>query len=78
MADVNGDAHPDIVTASEQDSLELLLGSGDGTFTSVGEFGWIGVEQSMALGDLNGDGWMDLAVTSPSTCEVGMLYGKCR
>jgi hypothetical protein len=76
--DVNGDERPDIVTAGEQSSVELLLGNGDGTFSNGGEFGWVWVQRSMALGDLNGDGWTDLAVANPTTCEVSVLYGRCR
>src|SRR5204862_7891726 len=49
---LNGDGHPDLVTASS-----VLLGNGDGTFR-VGTDFYAG--PSVAIGDLNGDGRPDM------------------
>ena len=75
VADFNGDGHPDLAVASFgrlQGNLpgantSILLGKGDGTFgtpivlTTTNNF-----SMSMAVGDFNGDGFLDLAVVSYS------------
>jgi acetyl esterase/lipase len=57
-------------------TLSILLGNGDGTFRS-GQSLSVGRNlTSMAVGDLNGDGAMDLAVVGPATDTVFVLLGR--
>ncbi len=64
-ADFNGDGRPDVVTTDqESNAVTILLGDGKGGFTeaagspfSAGEAPW-----SVAIGDINGDGKLGLAV----------------
>jgi len=71
VGDFNGDGIPDVavVPILDEGYSEVLLGKGDGTFTSV-RGGWgFGfnngtiTSDSIAVGDFNGDGKLDLAET---------------
>jgi Big-like domain-containing protein/VCBS repeat protein len=76
IADLNGDSHPDLVVASQclskgcsqgadPGGVSVLLGNGDGTFqapANYGSGGWNAT--SVAIADLNGDGYPDLAVSN--------------
>jgi hypothetical protein len=79
VGDVNGDGVPDLVVTSgtliteiitASGTVRVLLGKGDGTFRAfpashvsyvAGDF-----VNSVAVGDFNGDGWLD-AVTANAT-----------
>ncbi|HEX9112676.1 MAG TPA: FG-GAP-like repeat-containing protein [Terriglobales bacterium] len=72
IGDVNGDGHPDLVVANDAaygvaSSVAVLLGNGDGTFQAptTYTFGELRAS-SVAIGDLNGDGFPDLAVAIAS------------
>ncbi len=90
VADVNGDGKPDLVVANQcgnsdfncsdgtEGAVGVLLGNGDGTFrlsavyNSGGRFSF-----SVAAGDLNDDGRLDLVVTNGSNGgSVGVLLGN--
>jgi FG-GAP-like repeat len=82
--DFNGDGEPDLAfgSISSSDDVELIvvLGNGDGTFQAplTTDLGFAGI-LSLAVGDFNGDGKLDVAATtegldSPALLDV--LIGK--
>jgi hypothetical protein len=87
VGDFNGDGKLDIVTANAND-VSVLLGNGNGTFQAPisvslpGEFppGYTGTTPSaqrplsVAVGDFNGDGKLDLGVTS--SVYAGYYFGN--
>jgi hypothetical protein len=85
VGDFNGDRKLDLAetctSINEQScnqQLLILLGNGDGTFTqpSAIPFFSAGLQFVTTLGDLNGDGFLDLAVTNPSGSTVTILLGS--
>jgi FG-GAP-like repeat/Bacterial Ig-like domain (group 3) len=66
VGDFNGDGIPDLAVAPaiDEGNFEVLLGNGDGTFTGAGGSFGIGngtvTSDSIAVGDFNGDGKLDL------------------
>jgi hypothetical protein len=77
--DFNGDSKTDLAVANQYDStISILLGNGSGGFTaasgspiSVGNS-----PNSIAVGDLNGDGKLDLAVANAGGSSVSILQGN--
>jgi hypothetical protein len=75
--DVNGDGKIDLVAMTPYNGVFVFLGNGDGTFqtplpnTTVCTDS-IGVCQSIAVADLNGDGKPDAAVQSGGTAGGGI------
>lgn len=78
--DFNGDGKLDLAVANEiQGSVSIFLGNGDGTFQTnvdyaVGSGG--ANPYSIALGDFNEDGKLDLAVANYFSGTVSILLGN--
>jgi hypothetical protein len=80
MGNLNGDGNLDLAVAnSSSHSVSVLLGNGNGTFQSAvyynagrAPYG----SRSVALGDLDGDDVLDLAVASYSSHNVSVLLGN--
>ena len=64
-ADFNGDGNLDLaVVNTNENTVSILLGNGDGTFTATPNSSATGASpNSIAVGDFNGDGNLDLAIS---------------
>lgn len=81
VADINGDGRPDILTANARsNNVSVLLGQGRGVFRPAPGSPLPGgpVTHLVALGDLNGDAKLDLAITSHDSNNVIVLLGNGR
>ncbi len=85
VGDFNGDGKLDLAIANEcgiscfgyTEAVAILLGNGDGTFRAPHLFAAGQQPSGVAVGDFNGDGKMDLAVTNSSVPgEVSILLGN--
>lgn len=83
IADFNGDGKPDLAVGLERGGAEtpldyvlVLLGNGDGSFTA-GDTASVGhLPYSEAVGDFDGDGNLDLAVSNYLDDTVSLLRGN--
>src|SRR5881397_2620325 len=81
VGDFNGDGRLDlaVTNASSYDvpgTVSVLLGNGDGTFQSALSFAVGSNPLSVAVGDVNGDGRLDLAVANYYSNDVSVLLGN--
>lgn len=77
--DFNGDGIVDLATANESSNgtVDILLGNGTGGFTAGGKYGSGGATpRTIAAGDFNRDGKLDLAVANYGDRTVGILLGN--
>jgi hypothetical protein len=82
VGDFNYDGKPDLVvgdlTYCVASVIYILLGNGDGTFQPPVSYpvDRAGLVLSISVGDLNGDGALDLAVVNSCSADVSVLLGK--
>ncbi|MDC0675924.1 FG-GAP repeat domain-containing protein [Nannocystis radixulma] len=80
LADLDGDGALDLVAALDQEGrVEVALGDGAGGFLPGTTYpsGLSPGAQRIAVADLDGDGSVDLAVTSPTPIgELSLLFGQ--
>jgi len=74
IGDLNGDGKPDLAVTCPGGSVNILLGTGAGSFEPATNFGAGTAPYSVAIGDLNGDGKPDLAVANAGG-SVSILLG---
>ena len=76
IGDIDNDARPDVVVASEGGNIHVLLASGEGTFRPP----WIelvgGRTLDIVVVDLNQDGRLDVAAVDNDNAEVAVLPGQ--
>ncbi len=81
MADLNGDGKTDIATASSGDNTATVsLNNGNGTFgTKIAyTLGLTSNASAIGVGDMNGDGKADLAVTSSVGVGLGVFLNRSK
>jgi hypothetical protein len=81
VADFNADGKLDLVVAnngsSNDNTVSILLGNGDGTFKAHVDYGTGSSNpSSVAVGDFNGDGRLDLVVADLFSTDVRLLLGN--
>lgn len=79
IADVDRDGDPDVVTANYHgDSIAVMFGGGDGTFSAPTFYPTIadGETANLAVGDLDGDGNLDVVAANPNGASVSLFRGQ--
>jgi hypothetical protein len=80
IGDLNGDGKPDLAVANGDfrptGTVGVLLGNGDGTFRESSVYPTGAVPAAVAIGDLDGDGRPDLAVSNGLDATVSVLPGN--
>jgi Flp pilus assembly secretin CpaC len=76
--DLNNDSHPDLAVVNQTDNtVSVLLGNGDGTFTAAtnSPLATGQAPTAVTIADFNADGNPDIAVTDPQTDSVSVFLG---
>jgi hypothetical protein len=82
IGDFNGDLIPDLAVthagafSSDFNTVSILLGNGDGTFRAAGDLQVGRDPRAIAVGDLRGDGMLDLVTANTSSNTVSVLLGN--
>jgi len=76
-ADFNGDSIQDLAVANQaSNTVSILLGNGDGTFTAGNEITSGNQPGAVVVGDFNGDGKADLAVADAADSRILIFLGR--
>ena len=80
IGDVNEDGHPDLVVATQTSAVTIVLGRGNGQFAPrpSGTISVPAPPDELALGDLDGDRHLDLALGNHDSYGVTLLIGDGR
>ena len=79
VADLNGDGVPDVITANFHGAaVSVMINPGTGMFETSASFATVaaGETSNLALGDLDGDGNLDVIATNQSKASVSVLLGQ--
>ncbi len=82
IGDFNGDHKLDLVVANSDNhakvhrTVSVLLGNGDGTFQPQVQYGTGNGAVSVAVGDFNGDGKLDIVTANLHDSAVNVLLGN--
>ncbi|MDB5235008.1 MAG: hypothetical protein JWR44_2001 [Hymenobacter sp.] len=79
LGDVNGDGRLDIVTANNNsNAVGVLFGQVGGTFAAAVSYstGANSIPLDVKLGDVNGDGRLDIVTANQNTSAAGVLLGQ--
>jgi uncharacterized protein (TIGR03437 family) len=79
LGDFNGDGKLDLAASNgDSNSVTVLLGNGSGGFSaSPGSPFTVGsLPYSLAVGDFNGDGRLDIAVADATSNNIAVLFGN--
>jgi hypothetical protein len=78
-ADLDADGRADLVVATTgNDSVSVLMGSGDGAFAARRSFAAGSIPAAVASADLDGDGHLDLVVADGGSGKISVLHGDGR
>ncbi|CAF1321342.1 unnamed protein product [Rotaria sordida] len=78
VTDFNKDNQLDIAVVNSYNSiLKVFLSSGNETFSASSEYitGYSSFPNSVAVGDFNKDGWIDVVVANSGTDNIGIFLG---
>jgi hypothetical protein len=67
VADLDRDGDADLVLATIGQGVVVWRGDGTGRFTAAGKLEGLTGKNRVSIGDVDGDGWLDIAATIPAS-----------